>query len=171
MDSGANTPIVRVSEEGPPQFNEAFLPAEHGTRPNLNLNIGPQASTASLVSINTSAPDIDPTSPVSATSGLAAAYDEPPRLPLTSRRSLDFERYGDSPRASRGGRELADEADRYAIAQGGRRPDIQRLRGESRAALLGRPGTRSDSPSNWSNAGSRAMSRATSDEGSKGQGR
>ncbi|OCF41811.1 hypothetical protein I317_04417 [Kwoniella heveanensis CBS 569] len=43
----------------------------------------------------------------------------------------------DSPR--RGGREIADEADAYAIARGARRPDYGRMRGDSRAALLGRP--------------------------------
>ncbi|WVQ97396.1 hypothetical protein IAU59_004509 [Kwoniella sp. CBS 9459] len=42
-----------------------------------------------------------------------------------------------SPR--RGGREIADEADAYAIARGARRPDYGRMRGDSRAALLGRP--------------------------------
>jgi hypothetical protein len=39
-----------------------------------------------------------------------------------------------------GGRQIADDADMYALARGGRRPDYGRTRGESRAALLGRPG-------------------------------
>lgn len=38
-----------------------------------------------------------------------------------------------------GGREVADEADAYAIAHGARRPEFRRMRGDSRAALLGRP--------------------------------
>ena len=39
----------------------------------------------------------------------------------------------------RGGREIADEADRYAMAKGAKRPDYGRSRAESRAALLGGP--------------------------------
>lgn len=38
-----------------------------------------------------------------------------------------------------GGREIADDADMYAISRGARRPEYGRSRGESRAALLGRP--------------------------------
>ncbi|TYJ56361.1 hypothetical protein B9479_002909 [Cryptococcus floricola] len=38
-----------------------------------------------------------------------------------------------------GGREMADDADAYAVAHGGQRPDFRRMRGDSRAALLGRP--------------------------------
>ncbi|WVR05965.1 hypothetical protein IAU60_002993 [Kwoniella sp. DSM 27419] len=37
------------------------------------------------------------------------------------------------------GRDLADEADAYAYSRGARRPDYSRMRGDSRAALLGRP--------------------------------
>jgi len=37
-----------------------------------------------------------------------------------------------------GGREIADEANMYAFARGARRPDYGRMRGDSRAALLGR---------------------------------
>ncbi|OXG15113.1 hypothetical protein C367_05778 [Cryptococcus neoformans Ze90-1] len=38
-----------------------------------------------------------------------------------------------------GGREIADEADAYAIAHSARRPEFRRMRGDSRAALLGPP--------------------------------
>ncbi|WWC66514.1 uncharacterized protein I206_100417 [Kwoniella pini CBS 10737] len=38
----------------------------------------------------------------------------------------------------KGGREIADEADIYAISKGARRPEYGRMRGDSRAALLGR---------------------------------
>ncbi|KAL7419419.1 hypothetical protein Q5752_006257 [Cryptotrichosporon argae] len=46
--------------------------------------------------------------------------------------SLDIER-------RTGGRDVADDADRYAYLRGGRRADYARMRGDSRAALLGRP--------------------------------
>ena len=50
--------------------------------------------------------------------------------------SLDLAR----PRSERlGGREIADEADAFAVSRGARRPEYRRYRGESRAALLGRP--------------------------------
>lgn len=38
-----------------------------------------------------------------------------------------------------GGREIARDADEYAVSKGGKRPDLSRARGESSAALLGRP--------------------------------
>ncbi|KAK8866019.1 hypothetical protein IAR55_001170 [Kwoniella newhampshirensis] len=38
-----------------------------------------------------------------------------------------------------GGREIADDADLYALSRGARRPEYGRMRGDSRAALLGRP--------------------------------
>ena len=38
-----------------------------------------------------------------------------------------------------GGREIADDADLYAISRGAKRPTYGRNRGESRAALLGKP--------------------------------
>ncbi|WVQ70908.1 hypothetical protein IAR50_000433 [Cryptococcus sp. DSM 104548] len=38
-----------------------------------------------------------------------------------------------------GGREMADDADAYAVAHGAHRPEYRRMRGDSRAALLGRP--------------------------------
>ncbi|KAJ9099175.1 hypothetical protein QFC21_004055 [Naganishia friedmannii] len=37
------------------------------------------------------------------------------------------------------GREIARDADEYAVSKGGKRPDMNRARGESSAALLGRP--------------------------------
>ncbi|WWD17782.1 hypothetical protein CI109_102224 [Kwoniella shandongensis] len=45
------------------------------------------------------------------------------------------------PRTNRpiGGREIADDADSYALTRGARRPEYGRMRGDSRAALLGRP--------------------------------
>lgn len=49
--------------------------------------------------------------------------------------SLDIER----PRQFMSGREIAEDADEYAVAHGARRPDLGRMRGESSAALLGRP--------------------------------
>ncbi|XAO23099.1 hypothetical protein I312_101877 [Cryptococcus bacillisporus CA1280] len=79
---------------------------------------------------------------------LPSAY--PPTLPsrqssFTRRIPSDSSLYFDAtvPGASYpqrvGGREIADEADAYAIAHGARRPELQRMRGDSRAALLGRP--------------------------------
>ncbi|WVQ62105.1 uncharacterized protein L199_000243 [Kwoniella botswanensis] len=44
------------------------------------------------------------------------------------------------PRKVKGGREIADESDLYAISKGGKRPEYGRMRGDSRAALLGRSG-------------------------------
>lgn len=55
---------------------------------------------------------------------------------LRGTQSLDIER---PMRFRPSGPEIADEADQYAIAHGARRPDLSRLRGDSRAALLGRP--------------------------------
>ncbi|WWC86345.1 uncharacterized protein L201_001218 [Kwoniella dendrophila CBS 6074] len=43
-----------------------------------------------------------------------------------------------SSRNVRGGREIADESDLYAISRGAKRPEYGRMRGDSRAALLGR---------------------------------
>ncbi|RXK39777.1 hypothetical protein M231_02970 [Tremella mesenterica] len=43
-----------------------------------------------------------------------------------------------------GGRDIADEADLYAMRHGARRPEYGRSRGDSRAALLGRPRAGSD---------------------------
>ncbi|KAL1410402.1 hypothetical protein Q8F55_004412 [Vanrija albida] len=54
---------------------------------------------------------------------------------LRGTQSLDIERPA---RFRPSGPEIADEADEYAIAHGARRPDLSRLRGDSRAALLGR---------------------------------
>lgn len=50
--------------------------------------------------------------------------------------SLDLPR---EPGDRLGGREIADDADLFALSRGARRPDYGRMRGESRAALLGRP--------------------------------
>lgn len=50
--------------------------------------------------------------------------------------SLDLPREADD---RLGGREIADDADLFAMSRGARRPDYGRMRGESRAALLGRP--------------------------------
>ncbi|KAJ9116372.1 hypothetical protein QFC22_004813 [Naganishia vaughanmartiniae] len=49
------------------------------------------------------------------------------------RRQQEKERPGMS------GREIARDADEYALSRGGKRPDMNRVRGESSAALLGRP--------------------------------
>ena len=56
-------------------------------------------------------------------------------LPLYTM-SLDLPR---EPGDRLGGREIADDADLFALSRGARRPDYGRMRGESRAALLGRP--------------------------------
>lgn len=54
--------------------------------------------------------------------------------------SLDIARPLRNSRSPGGsGREIADDADEYAHLRGARRPDYGRFRGESRAALLGRP--------------------------------
>ncbi|WRT64248.1 uncharacterized protein IL334_001179 [Kwoniella shivajii] len=76
------------------------------------------------------------------TASNATNHDLPPTYPPTppkrgessTPKPASFE----TPRG-RGGREIADEADAYAVSKGARRPDYGRMRGDSRAALLGRP--------------------------------
>lgn len=151
LQSGMNTPAIRISEENPPLFNDSFSP------PSSLRGL----ATPSVLTIST---DVDPAS----TSNLPSPIDDaPPRSPVASyasRRSLDYERPPVSlGRSDRGGREIADEADQYAISHGVRRPDLHRLRGESRAALLGRPdspsGSRSSTPRGVSEEGSPRWSR------------
>ncbi|WVQ82691.1 hypothetical protein IAT38_004823 [Cryptococcus sp. DSM 104549] len=90
---------------------------------------GPSPS-ASLLDLNTTYPPAAPSPYRSAPSGRRTPSD-------TS--TIGLESSSSPQRQPRGGREIADDADAYAISHGARRPDYRRMRGDSRAALLGRP--------------------------------
>ncbi|WVW82396.1 hypothetical protein I302_104403 [Kwoniella bestiolae CBS 10118] len=60
----------------------------------------------------------------------------PPKRGESSKLSIEVT----PPRRVKGGREIADESDLYAISKGAKRPEYGRMRGDSRAALLGRSG-------------------------------
>lgn len=115
MDGSQPIPSVKVDEV--PRFTSSFDISRTGTplprpRSSLHLEIAPDTPGAS-----------GPTSPIRGDRN------------STRRRSADLGR----PDSGAGGRAQADEADAYAYNRGGRRPDFGRMRGESRAALLGPP--------------------------------
>lgn len=118
MESGQATPMIRV-DQAPPTFNSPF----DADAPRLSSS-----------SPTESVPPRDTLTP--RPGSIDGARDGNPRYSSRTTNSLDLARGSPRPEA---GRELADDADRYAYARGGRRPDYGRLRGESRAALLGRP--------------------------------
>ena len=88
----------------------------------------------------TPGPSRPPTRPVSRMGRSDSKYEPDVYTPRAM--SLDMER--PLSRNVMGGREIADDADLYAIAKGAKRPEYGRMRGDSRAALLGRPRAESD---------------------------
>ncbi|WVF70524.1 hypothetical protein IAT40_005314 [Kwoniella sp. CBS 6097] len=102
------------------------------------------AETDGLVPSAPIPPSIAPTANSSETDlNLATIYTYPPTLastpPKRGESSTPRPPFSGKNSPRKGGREIADEADAYAIARGARRPDYGRMRGDSRAALLGRP--------------------------------
>ncbi|KAK4688329.1 hypothetical protein P7C73_g1782, partial [Tremellales sp. Uapishka_1] len=115
--SGWNTPAM--SDADSPFF-------AHSLNPSASTSALLSAPSPYLAPTRYSAPDVADLSDVE-----AEGDTYPPRIRETM--SLDLVR-----NLPAGGREIAADADRYAIARGARR-DGGRSRGESRAALLGRP--------------------------------
>lgn len=108
----ASEPIPTVRVETAPRFTSSFDIARTATStPKRSLQL-----------------EIPPDQPSRSTSPR-------PHSPSRITNSLDLARPG----SAIGGRHIADDADSYAYSRGGRRPDYTRMRGESRAALLGRP--------------------------------
>lgn len=127
MESGAATPLPYTANEGAPAFGNSFSdspPSPLRTRHSPTESVPPR--------------DWDLLAPPTGSQRASSSSERSAsRDTHRSTASLDLAR---SPVLSpSGGRELADEADRYAYERGGRRPDYNRMRGESRAALLGRP--------------------------------
>ena len=141
--SGANTPAVRVgTDEEPPVFGSPFTDASPSTSPtrtrfsSLPLQYIPQAERERPTERDWDLLVPPTTRDSSARVSTSSDRSNSPRL--TGRRgSLDLAR--PIVPGMTGGREIADDADMYAFERGGRRPDFSRMRGESRAALLGRP--------------------------------
>lgn len=133
--SGANTPMVRVgTDDAPPAFGSPFTEKSSSSSPTRDrlspVDQYPPRDWDMLAPPSTR----DPSS-----TRISSSSDRPtsPRIVPRSGGSLDLARPASS--SALGGREIADEADMYAYERGGRRPDFSRMRGESRAALLGRP--------------------------------
>jgi hypothetical protein len=87
-------------------------------------DMGPSHSLLPSTDTRTSTPNVYPYPPTPRVSGY-----------YTPRGTMSLE----LARPPVSGKELADEADMYALSRGARRPDYGRMRGDSRAALLGRP--------------------------------
>lgn len=125
---GSSQPIPSVKIDEVPRFAASFdIPRSSTSTPsptrpsNRHLDIAPD----------------EPNTPDSARAGSPSSL-----LPHSTDRSGS--RYTSSLDLARsenaaGGRSVADDADNYAYNRGGRRPDFGRMRGESRAALLGQP--------------------------------
>lgn len=157
--TGVATPAI-VVDDAPPQFFDSFTddkdaslssssssrrwsPPRRAPSPGYTFGAGPSGSallapdTSELLDdfeVDTSYPPSSPSAlvPTSMSSGRIGR----PRSDTQRSMSIDL---GRPSRQVVSGRDVADDADRYAFDRGGRRPDYGRMRGESRAALLGRP--------------------------------
>jgi hypothetical protein len=166
--TGVATPAIVIDDE-PPQFFDSFTddkdasfssssssrrwsPPRRAPSPGYTFGAGTGAGAGAGSSTGSAllAPDttellddfeVDTSYPPSSPSALAPTSMSSGRIgrPRSdTQRSMSID-LGRPSRQVVSGRDVADEADRYAFDRGGRRPDYGRMRGESRAALLGRP--------------------------------
>lgn len=122
MEGSQPIPSVKVDEV--PRFATSFDGSRDRSSSRLSnshLEIAPDESATPSTARSVSPSKLDPQS----ADRSSARYTS----------SLDLAR----PDGRVSGRSAADDADAYAYNRGGRRPDMGRMRGESRAALLGGP--------------------------------
>ncbi|WWC58467.1 uncharacterized protein I303_101009 [Kwoniella dejecticola CBS 10117] len=142
LNSHIDAPAIKIDAEHGEPLNGMFdnLPSVFtpGLMENPDSRYRLGFSGTSISPSGTSTPAYMENDGLISTEDLNLSTTYPPTPPKRGESSTPVPKSSTDTPSGRGGREIADEADLYAISKGARRPEYGRMRGDSRAALLGR---------------------------------